>query len=229
LTAGIQDRIQSYSGWTIKFNSRTRRAYALPSGVSECWVLDTPVLQDQKLSPWMRWTTQHSMAFQPTFIESMLDPIDGLEYIFMGDSSGNVYRMEGSGTSGDGGTSTLDMQFLSKLFSAQLDAVGYDIEGYVKYTKVDSGTITLTFKYQGVEIFDRSITISLPAISSASYYGGSAYYGGNFYYGTFVGSLARQKFIPPGDANEFQVLVEYSGNAAQSINEIGIRFRASGQ
>src|SRR5581483_3587123 len=123
-----------------------------------------------QLSPWMRWTTKHSLGFTPTFVESMLDPLDGLEYIFMGDSSGNIYRMEGTGLNGDGGTSNLEMQFLSKLFSAQLDSVAYDIEGYIKYTKVDIGTVNLTFKYQGVEIFDRSITINLPDVTSANYY-----------------------------------------------------------
>jgi hypothetical protein len=37
---------------------------------------------------------------------SMLDPSDGLEYVFMGDDSGNVYRLEGTGTTGDGGSSS---------------------------------------------------------------------------------------------------------------------------
>lgn len=229
ITRGIADVIQSYTGWKTVFNSRTRKAYCFPTGVSEVWVLDTAILQDGKLSPWMRWQTQHPIAFQPTFVDSMLDPVDGLEYIFMGDSSGNLYRLEGTGTSGDGGTSNIELQFLSKLFSAQLDSVAYDIEGYIKYEKNNAAAITLTFQYQGVEIFDKSVTINLPTVSSASYYGGSAYYGGNFYYGTFSGRLARQKFIPPGDANEFQVLVDYVGATNISINEIGIRFRAAGQ
>lgn len=229
ITAGIQDVIQGYSGWTAVFNSRTRRAYIFPTGVSECWVLDTAVRFAQQLSPWMRWTTLHSMAFQPTFVMSMLDPVDGLEYIFMGDSSGNVYRLEGKGSSGDGGISSIETQFLTKLFSSKLDATAYNFEGYIKYAENDVAAITLTFKYQGKELFDKSITINLPAVTSASYYGGSAYYNGNFYYGTFSGKLARQTFMPPGDANDFQVLIDYVGKTNITINEIGIRFRAAGQ
>lgn len=229
ITTGISDIIGAYSGWTMCFNSRTRRAYAFPSNVSEVWVLDTAVRLAGQLSPWMRWETQHSLAFKPTMVMSMLDPVDGLEYIFMGDGSGNFYRLEGTGTSGDGGTSTIETQFQSKLFSAQLDSSAYDFTGYIKYAENDSATITLTFQFQGTEVFDRSISVSIPSISSASYYGGDAYYDGNFYYGAFSGRLARQKFSPPGQGSDFQVLVDYVGNNNITINEIGIRFRAAGQ
>jgi hypothetical protein len=229
ITSGISDIIGSYSGWTLVFNSRTRIAYAFPSGVSEVWVLNTAVRSSGQISPWMRWNTQHSLAFKPSMVMSMLDPVDGLEYIFMGDASGNIYRMEGTGANGDGGTSVIDTQFLSKLFSARLDSNAYDFEGYIKYAKLDSASITLTFQYQGKEIFDKSVTINFPSISAANYYGGSAYYNGDFYYGSFSGRLARQEFSPPGDANDFQVLVEYTGSNDISINEIGIRFKGTGQ
>jgi len=230
ITAGIADIIENYTGWTTVFNSRLRHVYVFPTGVSEVWVMDTAIRAAAKnLSPWMRWKTEHAMAFRPTFVMSMLDPLDGLEYVFMGDNAGNIYRMEGTGTSGDGGTSPIEVQFLSKLFSARLDSKAYDFEGYIKYAKLDSASVTLTFQYQGMEIFDKSVTIDLPAITAANYYGGNAYYNGDFYYGTFSGRLARQAFSPPGDANDFQVLVQYTGSNDISINEIGIRFKGTGQ
>lgn len=227
ITSGIADIIETYTGWTAVFNSRLRHAYLFPTGVSEVWVLDTAIRAAKQVSPWMRWKTEHPIAFKPSFVMSMLDPVDGLEYIFMGDSSGNVYRLEGTGTSGDGGTSNIELQFLSKLFSAHLDSDAYDVEGYIKYAKGDTAAITLTFQWQGKEIFDRSIEVDFPAVTSASYYGGSAWYGGNFYYGSFAGRLSRQAFFPPGDGNDLQVLVAYTGSNDISINEIGIRFRAA--
>lgn len=229
ITSGISDIIETYSGWTVVFNSRTRFAYAFPSGISEVWVLNTAVRQAGQISPWMRWTTQHSLSFKPSMVMSMLDPVDGLEYIFMGDADGNVYRMEGTGPSGDGGASLIDVQFLSKLFSARVDSKGYDFEGYIKYAKLDSAAVNLTFQFQGQEIFDKSVTIDLPSITAANYYGGSAYYNGDFYYGSFSGRLARQAFDVAGDANDFQVLVEYTGSNDISINEIGIRFKGTSQ
>lgn len=225
ITSGIADIIEDYTGWTGAFNSRLRHVHMFPTGQSEVWVMDTAIRAAGQLSPWMRWETQHNLAFKPTFVDSMLDPSDGLEYIFMGDSNGNIYRMEGIGASGDGGTSTIQTQYLTKLFSAQLDANVFDVFAYIKYAKNESATVTLTFKYQGTEIFDKSISIDLPAVSDASYYGGNYYYGGDFYYGTTAGRLARQKFFPPGQANEFQLEIECISDNDISINEIGLRFR----
>lgn len=227
LTAIVADQVETYKGWTIVFNSRTRKAYAFPTGVSEVWVLDAALRDGGQISPWMRWRTSHSMAFRPTFVMSMLDPADGLEYVFMGDASGNIYRMEGTGANGDGGTSTIDVQFLSKLMSARLDSEAYDVEGYIKYARNLSATVNLTFQWQGESIFNKSITCTLPQVSQGAFYSGNYYYSGDFYYGTVSGKMARSKFFTPGKNNEFQVLVEVTGNNDVSINEIGLRFRAA--
>lgn len=229
ITVNIADVIQAYTGWTSVFNSRTRLLYEFPTGVSEVWVLDQAVKDAGSLSPWMRWKTDQTMGFQPTYVDSMLDPNDGLEYIFMGDSSGKIYRMEGTGTSGDAGTNNIDTQFQSKLLSGRLDAAVYEVEGYIKYTRNQAFTATLTFQYQGESIFNQQITVSMPAASTSAFYGGGAYYSGGFYYGTISGRLSRKKFMVSGQNNEFQVLVEVNGTATFSINEIGLRFRASTQ
>jgi len=227
LTEIVSDQVAAFNGWTIVFNSRMRKAYAFPTGQSECWVLDAAIRDGQQISPWMRWRTSHPMAFQPTMVMSMLDPADGLEYVFMGDSSGNIYRMEGTGANGDGGAYPIDLQFLSKLVSARLDAKAYDVEGYIKYKQNLAAAVTLTFQYQGENIFNNSLSTTLATSPTGSYWSGSSYWGGGSYWGTFSGRMTRNKFTIPGHANEFQVLTEVIGNNAVSINEIGIRFRAA--
>ncbi len=228
LTAIVSDQIASDNAWTIVFNSRTRKAYAFPTGVSEVWVLDAAIRDAAQLSPWMRWRTTHALAFKPTFVASMLDPADGLEYIFMGDGSGNIYRMEGTGANGDGGANSIDLQFLTKLVSARLDSKAYDVEGYAKFTQqTTASTLTLTFQYQGENIFNEALTTTLPAAPANNYWGGGAYWGGAFYWGSLAGKLTRNRFSIPGHANEFQLLVEVNGTGAVSINEIGLRFRAA--
>lgn len=229
LTMIVSDQIASYPGWTIVFNSRIRKAYAFPTGISECWVLDAAIRDGGQISPWMRWRTSHALAFRPTFVMSMLDPSDGLEYVFMGDSTGNIYRMEGTGANGDGGANTIDTQFLSKLVPARLDSKAYDVEGYVKYQQNQSGTLTLTFQYQGENIFTNVVTIPLSAASASSFWSGGQHYSAGAYWGSFSGRMTRNKFKIPGNANEFQVLVEVTGTNDFSINEIGIRFRAASQ
>lgn len=227
ITSGIADIIQNYTGWTGVFNSRLRHVYMFPTDVSEVWVMDTAIRDSQQFSPWMRWETDHTLGFKPTFVMSMLDPLDGLEYVFMGDSSGNIYRLEGTGENGDGGINEIRTQYLTKLFSARLDARGYDYELYVKYVKDQAATIGLTFRYQGIEIFDKAVSIDIPEVAASAYYGGDFYYGGDIYYGTASGRLARQTTYPPGQANDFQILVSVTGATSFAINEIGIRLRES--
>lgn len=230
LTEIVSDSVSTFGSWTIVFNSRTRKCYCFPSGVSQVWVLDAAIRDAAQISPWMRWTTSHALAFEPTMVMSLLDPIDGLEYIFMGDGSGNIYRMEGTGTSGDGGTMSIDTQFLTMLVSGQLDSMVYDVEGWIKYqAQTSSGTATLTFQYQGYNIFNKSVTVALQAASGGVYFSGGAHFNDGSVFNTFNGRLLRNKYTVPGHANEFQVLIEVTGVNAFSINEVGVRLRAASQ
>ena len=245
----IQDLIQGFTGWTSVYNSRLNRVYLFPSGQSEVYVFQTSMrdaassgrsasalqsaLGQQPgsgtgLSPWMRWTTQHELAFMPTFVGSMLDPSDGLEYTFMGDASGNFYRLEGSGASGDAGGSDVKTEWLTKLISADLDAQVYDVQGWIKYRKGDAATVTLRFEYAGETAFNEDVTIAIPAITGRPLYNNSLYYNDDNHYGTaFRQRLIRQKFLAPGQANEFQVRVTVEGTTDFQINEIGIRLKTA--
>lgn len=228
ITRQIADTVKEYVGWTIVYNSRLNRVYCFPTSQSEVWVFDTVMLGGD-VSPWMRWVTSHSLAFQPTFVQSMLDPADGLEYVFMGDSSGNIYRLEGTGTGGDGGTNNISTEFVTKLFSAPLTAEAFDFEGWIKYRKDVEATIELIFEYAGENIFNETIEVTFPAITERSFYANGLYYNDGNYYGTISGRLARQKIAPQGAGTDFQVRVKSDGKAAFSINEIGLRFRAAGK
>lgn len=247
LSKEIADAIEAYSGWTVAYNSRVNKVYLFPVGQSECWVFNpamrtTRALQSgptgqfiqnpepQKLSPWMRWKTNHALAFQPTFVMSMLDPVDGLEYVFMGDSSGNFYRVEGTGAAGDGGSASIDTSWTSKVFSAPLDAEVYQLHGYLKYKKSAAATVTLTFLYAGRSAFDQSVTITLPAPTGQSYFGGAVYFGGTYYFGVpFSNRLIRQYFDVPGQGSDFQVRVDVSGATDINLNEIELRFKVASQ
>lgn len=226
LTKQVSDQVATYSGWLSVYNSRLNRVYLFPSGQSEVWVLDTS-LRGGDLSPWMRWTTTHALAFQPTFAMSMLDPQDGLEYVIMGDASGNVYRMEGTGRSGDGGTSPVSLEWLTKLVTEKLDAQLYDTEGYIRFHKDQATTVELVFEYAGEEAFNKSVTVNLPAIGNVNYFGGEVYFGGDFYFGSVSGRLSRRKFGVPGQANEFQLRLKITEANDYAISTVGLRFRAS--
>ena len=229
LTKGIADQVSDYTGWRIVYNARLNRVYHFPTDISEVWVYQT-AMKGGELSPWMRWTTEHALAFRPTFVMALLDPSDGLEYTIMGDASGNLYRMEGSGAAGDAGQNNIAVEHLTKLHSAPLDAEVYEIEGYIKYRKNLAASVTLTFEYAGKTAFDQPVTITLPAVSGGWFWGGDAYFGGEYYWGVaFQNRLIRQRFDAAGQASDFQVRTAISGVNDININEIGLRFKAASQ
>jgi hypothetical protein len=382
ITKGIGDRVKTYTGWTAVYNSRLNRVYLFPESTQEVWVFDN-ALTDGKVSPWMRWTSAHALGFLPTFVMSMLDPTDGLEYVFMGDENGNVYRLEGTGTTGDGGSAScpiasslgtaignmtgggnlaaafestvsqaaaacaskssstnayvgqtlataaaiakvrvrgsndagyvsaanptvtitlygkqgtapsngtdgtslgstsftdtanessartitssdtttawdhvwvyvahdgaaatsavaeleifakiageaITTQWVSKLFSLPLNALGNRTMGYVKYRKNDAVDASIDLLYAGEAVYEDGVTVSLPAAIANAYYNGNYYYNNSEPYGAAgIDRLVRQRIeIPGGDTNEFQVRVQVESANTFDINEIGLRFSA---
>lgn len=214
----IADRIEGYTDWTTIYNSRLDRIYFLPAGQSELWVFHKALAE---ASPWSKWTTQHASAFQPSFMMSMLDPVDGLEYVYFGDSTGGFYRLEGSG--GDAGAN-IRTTFTSRLFSVPYEDQFSKLSGWIKYRKNEAVTVTMTLLYAGSQVLDEPVTIAIPAASGGNYYGGDFYYGGDNFYGlAFFDRIVRQTFGVPGKSNDFQVRLEVDGTSNFRINELGLR------
>lgn len=227
LTVGVSNLIEDFDDWTIVYNSRKQRIYCHPTGESQIWVLHKP-LMGTVLSPWSKWVTAHESAFNPTAMMNMLDPSDGLEYVFFGDAGGNLYRMEGS-SSGDAGTSDIKSERLSKLHTLTHGAQAYNVEGYIEYRgSLQAATVTLRFEYSGQQVFNETITLNIPAITGFTTYGGGFYYNNDEFYGTtFNGRLTRQKFLAPGQGNSIQVRATVEGSTDFEIKEIGFNFTAT--
>lgn len=223
LTFVIADKLEGLKGWTMAYNSRTQRLYAYPENGSQIFVLHKP-LMGSGLSPWILFQTAHANGFSITAMMPCIDPADGLEYIFWGDSAGRVFRMEGSGTDGDGGSASIRLESLSKLFVAPLGEVA-KVDGWIKYRKNEAATVRLRFEFSGENAFDNEITIDVQALSRNNFYGGGKYYGGGNYYSTpFEGRLVRQPWIIGAGSTEFQVRVIVEGKTDIEISEVGIRF-----
>jgi hypothetical protein len=227
LTVGVSDLVDGFNNWTIAYNSRKQRIYCHPTGGSQIWVLHKP-LMGTVLSPWSKWVTAHESGLNPTAMMNMLDPSDSLEYVFFGDASGNFYRLEGSG-SGDGGTSDIKSERLSKLFTLDQDAQSYSYDGYLEYRgSLQAATVTLRFEFSGHQVFNEVITLNIPAITGFTTYGGGFYYSnGEFYGTTFNGRLTRQKFSAPGQSSSVQVRATIDGSTDFEIKEIGFNFSAT--
>lgn len=238
LSRKFSNEIADYENWTTAFNARTQRAYFFADAEQDLWVLHKPLLDERRrlasaitsqpeLSPWSKWRTEHPIGFKPTAVMTMFNPTDNLETVFMGDSLGNVYRLEGSG-SGDAGTVAIKTSRTSKLFTVPLDSAVFDIEGYVQYRKGDAATVTISILFAGSSPTTQVLTVELGAVTDASLYNGGAFYGGDARYGSATrGRFVRKKIAPPGQATTFQVKVEVEGSTEVNISEVGLRFQAS--
>lgn len=241
LSRWLSHEIQDYSEWMLAYNQRLRRLYCHPINASRVYVYHRNVAdlsaaseaqagraRMTTVSPWSRWTTRHSMSMNPTFMMPLLDPSDGLQYVLMGDASGNLYRMEGSGTSGDAGSVAVKTYRTSKLFTMQVDGRVFALQGHVRYRRSLAYNVAITALFAGKSIKDESITMAVPAVTLGAVYGGAYYYGGSAYYGiSGLDRWSQQGFRIAGHSSSFQIGVEIDDADDFSIGEIGLRHEAA--
>lgn len=223
----ISDQVEGAKTWTTVHNDRLDRVYFIPDAGGEVWVYHQEMAGGE-ISPWSVWTTGHTMGFAPTAIMTMIDPVDGLEYTFMGDSSGNIYRLEGWGLGGDGGTSNVVASRVSKIVSLPEDKMTNGIAGWVSYQYGDAFTLELQVDQSGYSTNSTYSELQIPAAPDTDRYGGEAYYGGNFFYNRSVrGRLARQVWGAPGSAVAFQIRTSVSSKVDFAVREIGLQIKGS--
>lgn len=218
--------VKDVKSWDIDFDTLRKIAYCWPNDRELVYVFYSSV---RDRSPWSLWKTDHPSAFVKTASMAMLDPTTGLDNVFWGDSAGRIFKMQGDGA-GDGGTTDIVTQTTSKVFSAPLDALAYDVEGYIRYNPVANPvTFDISLLWGGTKVFETeasSIVVKKP--TGVVHYSNGAYYSGSKHYGSsFGGKFVRERFTPRGSSEELQIKVEATTSSTFEINEIGLRFKAS--
>ncbi len=229
LSRPIQPQVENVTAWTIEYDRRLQKVYCFPNNQSAVYVLYKGVLTDpisQGLSPWSKWTTTHSLGFQPATVMALIDPLSGKDTVYMGGSDGNIYRLDGMSAQ-DGGTDDLTTIRRSGLFTVPEGNV-FDIRGWIEYRKLFPTMVTLRILGGGTAVYTQEITRRLPQADNIAVYGGSHWYGDNTStYGVSFGSrLHRQKWRAAGQASHFQLEVEITSDEDFDIEEIGVEFEA---
>jgi hypothetical protein len=226
LTNPVAKSVENVTEWTLAYNKKTRRLYCFPDNQSACWVLYKPLIDtNTPLSPWSRWTTGHTMDFQPTTVMPLVHPSTKEDLVYLGDGSGNIYLLEGTG-SGDGGTTAVNVSRTTGLIRGIPEGSVFDVEGWITYRRNEAATVTLTLEYSGEAVFDKSIVINIPASTNQVVYNGSGvragYYNGSAHYGTlFSDRISRQKWTGSGLEDHFQLRIDVESQAETDIQEIG--------
>lgn len=227
LSRWIKNEIATYNEWVTVYNSRTQSVFFFPVGESQVWEFNKTVY-GTNISPWVVHRTQHAMGFNPTCVMNMIDPISGLEYIYMGDSSGNLYRLEGTAGGGDGGTENISTKFISRLLSLETSALMSQFIGYMRYRKAEAFNVDLSFLYAGRKANDETVQIEVEEEVTGDYYGANIYYNDDSYYGAiFTGRLLEQYVGQAGQGETLQIRLEIDTQADFRVNEVGFRFQAT--
>lgn len=219
--------VDSVPDWTMVFSPRWGRLYAVPDNGGRVYVLHKSFVDGGiPFSPWSVWETADGFNFEPTMVMRLFNPTDGLEYVYMGDKSGNIYQTEAN-TGADPNTTNVTAERTSAVIELPPAQV-YDVQGWVRYAKTYGGTLTLTFEWGGDSVFDESFTVPLDEADNAPVFGGSYYFGGSFYFGvSFGGRLTRSKFSSAGRSSQVQIKASVAGTGDFAIEEIGIQIGAA--
>jgi len=230
LSQAIAPQIEDVVGWTIEYDRRLQKVFCFPQDQSVIWVLHKKILTDQAsqgLSPWSKWTTTHVMAFQPTTVMQLVDPVSKKDVVYMGDNLGNIYRLDGD-LGQDGGTDDVTVKRRSRLFAVP-EGNTFDIGGWVHYRKLFEGILTIRILGGGTAIYTQEIQLKLPENPDIGVYNGESYYSDNtsFYGVSFGGRIHSQDWKAAGQASNFQVEVEYTGSEEIDIEELQLTFKSS--
>ena len=234
LTRFISTEVDEVTGWRMVYDRRNQRVMCFPDDGTVCWVFYKGLLyygsqkqlntDTSSLSPWSKWTTNHVMEMRPTTVMRLIDPASMIEYVYMGDRFGNIYRFDGAGDR-DGALNAVTVKRRSGLIMAP-DADIFDVRVNIDYRKNIAADVVLRFLFAGVETADATLTVSIPSGGSA-FYGGSFYYGGVYYYSSQAGKIRRTQKHAQGRGNGLQIEVEISAQGVVDIQQIEIILNAA--
>ena len=143
-------------------------------------------------------------------------------------TEGNLYKLEGSGLSGDAGANPVIAKRTSFLYQAPLDLQAFHINGWLTHRKRLANTVDLKFLFAGKHVHDVTKSIMLSEVDFEMPYGGEIYYGGDYYSGTAQENrLVRRSFEAPGQSNAFQIEAKVEGTNEFAVPEVGVRYDAA--
>jgi hypothetical protein len=161
--------------------------------------------QKAKLSPWSVYKTTHSSNFNTSAAKYMKRPGTSVFSVYFGGPSGQIYDLNGTGTSGDSGSESIQLVRKSRFIDKKdgIDFLRHVTRGNVQYRRTNEVSFNVDLDW-GDEYNNSTASVTLkgpPASDTAIGYGGSAYYSGTYYYSqgfTFANKISHQNFSAVG-------------------------------
>ena len=129
-------------------------------------VLDKTVMLTKRTSPWTKFVTAMSNAFATSAAAYIEDPDNAGKFdVFWGDSAGKIYKVNGTGSSGDAGANSIVVNRKTRHIDEFPDN-GEILDGRVTYKREGAVTLTATFDWSE-EIEDKVATMSLSSATDS--------------------------------------------------------------
>lgn len=195
-------------------------------------------LIDGELSPWSVYKTAQSFAFNTNAAKYMKKPGTQIYSVYFGDSVGRIFDLNGTGSSGDAGSSSVAVLRKTRYISngeggdknggGALNLFQSVLRGVVTYRRIFSPCdVTISFDW-GDEYNVSSSVITLkgaPSASAGVYFGGGSYFSGSAYFSqgsAYAGKISSQTFSPTGKGPGFFVSVSLDTTTSFQIDSIDI-------
>lgn len=185
-SAGASDSITIYD--------QSRQKVYFFAGSNKLLVLFKDLLGTE-LSPWMVYKTDHASSFSTTaaaYIREAGGNSASDHYVYYGDDSGNIYRLDGTGSGDNGDTdveTTRKTGFIQRVESEDGEMVKVKrdrLRGRVYYRRISSVDLLMDFEWADDYATNRcTVPLEGPqANDAAAHFNASAYFGGSFYFNT---------------------------------------------
>lgn len=146
-----------------------------------------------KLSPWSVYRTDLNGLFSTQAALYMREPggtSSSNWHVYYGDDSGNIRRLDGTGSGGDGGDTTIETYRKSRLIEGfeSEDGESFDprkdlLRGRIWYRRLNQVDLLMDFEWADDYAVNRSsVTLDGDTGQQGYYFNGSAYFGGTFYF-----------------------------------------------
>lgn len=185
----------------------------------------------QGLSPWSIYKTAHSNNFNTNAAKYLQIPGSTNYTVYWGDSNGNLFDMNGTGTN-DAGTYPVQVSRTSRLIDDEIMApFPWNEEilvGRVLYRRIGNPT-NLTVAFQWTDEYNTStasITLKAPPIgnigavyNSKSYYNATSYYSQGF---QLANVMSNQTFSPTGKGTGFYITLGNQGGTTWEVDHLAL-------
>lgn len=182
-------------------------------------------------SPWGVYTTLDSSSLNTLAAKYMLRPGTTTYSVFFGDDTGRIFDLYGSGTSGDGGSTsaTVTCSRRSRHIGVEvMDPWPYideNITGHVRYRRLVAASATISFDWDD-EYSTTSNVVSLkgpPSNDPSPYFGGAFYYNDGMYYNAGFSANRRVSSMninPGGKGPGFFLTVSAASATPWQIDQV---------